>query len=255
MKDTLFLWKTILSKPEDGYRQISAATRIVWPLILIVAVALLAGLLLVPVVASDAYQGASVRANLDFMDRARAFPDAPAREQAAAQLASPLNRGFTVVSAVIGPALNFLAILLAASLVIWLLGLVLRQAVPFGIVLRIFAFTWAVFAWQSVLQSVILLMSDHQAVFAKVNTLIAFRYALAVPFSLSLVFPPGSLPPLAFLAVDFVTNIFNIIFYVLLAIGLRAQRANPATWKTGLTVGLVAILHFGIIAAPAFVMR
>jgi hypothetical protein len=98
-------------------------------------------------------------------------------------------------------------------------------------------------------------MSDHQAVFAKVNTLIAFRYALAVPFSLSLVFPPGSLPPLAFLAVDFVTNIFNIIFYVLLAIGLRAQRANPATWKTGLTVGLVAILHFGIIAAPAFVMR
>jgi hypothetical protein len=252
VKETFRLWKAIFTKPEEGYKQIAPETRLGLPMLFICVVLIAAGLLLIPVVTSDAYREASVRATLNYMDKASLLSDPGARKNAADALSSPLQHSIQLMNAVAGPVVSFFLALVSASGVLWLAGFALKSRIKFGVAMRVFAFTWAVFAWATLLQSVVLLLSDYEGMFARITTLAAFRYALSVPFSLSILFPPGSASPAVVLAVDFVTNLFNIIFYVLLFIGVRVQSEKPERWKAGAATGAVAFLHFLMVVVPAF---
>jgi hypothetical protein len=251
MKETFLLWKNIFTKPAEAYKQITPQTKIGFCLLLLLLVLTVSGLLLLPILTSAAYHDAYLRANLNFMEKSGLLTSPGVRKTATDNLNSPLTRGFLAIGPVIGPALSLLVVLFVASLVLWLVGLVTKNKVPFKAGLRVFAFTWAVYAWQALIQSVILLISDHQALLGKVHTMTDFSLALTVPFSLAALFPPGSVGLAAIVAIDFVTNIFNIIFYYLLYTGLRAQSVDQKTWKTGIAVGVLALFHFSLGFFPA----
>ncbi|MBN2352704.1 MAG: hypothetical protein JXD23_09075 [Spirochaetales bacterium] len=248
MRETFRLWKEIFSKPKEGFSRMTPYTRLGIPIAAILLVLLVAGFLIIPVATSDAYRSASSRAYRDFLSKSGMYADPEAAQSAAAELESPVGRSIQLMNLVAGPMFRFLFAAVIAAGFIWLAGFALRSRIRFGTALRVFVFCWAVFAWQALLTGIVLLLSDYGMALDHVNTLTALHFVLSVPFSLSIVFPPGFLSPLPLLVIDFSTNIFHIVFYWLLGVGIRAQSENPATWKTAVAVGGVALIHFLSIA-------
>ncbi len=253
MRETFRLWKDIFSRPNEGFGRITPHTRLGIPIAVILIALLVAGGLIIPIVTSDAYRSASSRAYRDFLTRSSLFAGPAAVKSAAAELESPVGRSIQLMNLVAGPMIRFPVAAVIAAGFIWLVGFAFRSRIRFGTALRVFVFSWAVLAWQALLTGVVLLLSDYRTALAHVSTLTALRYSLSVPFSLSIFIPPGTLSPVPLLAVDFVTNIFNLVFYWLLWNGVRAQSENPAAWKAAVAVGGIAVVHFFSIAVFAMV--
>ncbi len=247
VKETLLIWKNILTKPSTGYQEIKPTTNLLRPLLLLLLIALISGLLMIPVVKGTPYWEAYSRATLDAMDRLGQLAAPGARAAQVQAMGDPVMRNINALTAVIVPPLNLLFTLVVGTLLLWLTGFIVRNRIPFGVMLRLFAFTWLVPILAGLIQVVLVLIADHQALFGKANTFLDLSLTQMTPFSLAILFPPGSVGLLVILAVDFLTNIFHIIFYVMLFMGIRALGPDKRPWKAGVAAGVLLVFHFSFV--------
>ncbi len=244
MKETFDIWKKILTKPSSGYKEIHATTNLLRPLLLVAAVTMIAGLLMVPVVMGNPYAGAHTRASLDAMQKLGQLSDPGAREKWSAQLAAPEMRTINAVTAVLVPPLNLVLILIGGSILLWFVCLAVRNRLSLGVLLRLLTFTWLIPALGGVLQVFLVMIADQAALFGKVRTFLDLTLVQITPFSLAILFPQGSVSLLVILIIDFLTNIVNVIFYVLLFLGIRSLAPDKRPWKTAVPVGVFFFFNF-----------
>lgn len=240
MKETLQIWGRIFTSPSEGYRRITPQTKIGVPLLIVLLLSVASGALMIPVISSDAYLEASSRGSLEVIESRLGTLTEADREMMAAQTSSPLARNINIISALLGPPIMLMLTLLAGALVLWVASLIFKPAFAYWIAFRLLIFTSVVLILQGAVQAGILLLSDFTARFNSVTTMRGLSAAANTALNAAIFIPDGALPDWLLVAVGYVTDVFHIIFFVLLFFGVRAAQKDASAGRAAIPVAFLA---------------
>ena len=241
MQNTFKLWKDIIINPFEGYKNVNDKTKILLPLLTIIALFLLSITMLVPIMLSDSYSEAIVRVQISTMaDRGNEM----SLEQQAAmadQMKSPMIRNITIASSYAGGLITFLLItLLVAFILKLIISSVKKEKVKFSLVFKIMLFATIVSMVQSLLKNGITLSGNWERILSRVTDTGSLQLALQSPISLAALFDPAKVGHSIYMLIDAFTDIFNWIYYVLLYAGLKI--ATELEKKQALIITIVIAL-------------
>lgn len=231
MKESLQIWGKIFTSPSEGYQRITPRTKFAFPLLVVLILATLAGAIMLPVITSQAFRDASLRAGMAMLERQVGTLSNNDREVIQTQMDSPLNRNITLVSTLLGSPVSFMIMILLGALVLMIMGKIMKMRVTWGMSLRLFIFTAPVLIVQMLARGSVLLFSDYATRLNAVSTMREFTLAQTASLSAATFIPATSLPYWLYAAIDYVTDIFHIIFFVLLFIGVRALTQESSTGR------------------------
>lgn len=246
MKKTILLWKEILSNPFEGYKGINDSTKIFPPLLIIIVLFLISTTMIIPIMTSEAYGDALVRVQLANMAEQGQEMSAEQQAAMAEQIKSPMVRNITVVSAYIGGIITFIGINLLTALILKLVaGAVKKEAVKFSLLFKVLLFALIVSMVQSLVKMGITLSGDWQRALARATENADLQMALQAPVSLAALLDPKALGRQLYFLVDYVTDFFNWIYYVLLYAGLKSAVGLEKKQALIITI-ITAVLALGI---------
>ena len=222
MKDTFKLWKDIIANPFEGFKGLNDNTKIIWPLLTIIVLFLISTSLLIPILSSDEYSQAIVRAQVTSAAEKGNPMSNEQIEAMSKQMTSPMIKNITLVSSFVGGLITFMAITLLVSLILKLfVSSVKKDKVKFSLILKIILFTTIIAMVQSLLKAGITITGNWERVLSRVNETSQLQFALTSPISLAALFDLSSLGDSLYMLLDAFTDIFNWIYYIFLYAGLK----------------------------------
>ena len=182
------IWKNIIVNPFEGFSGVTDETKWFLPLIAILILVFLSTVLFVPIMQSDEYTGALMRATVN--QQAEKGVDMSLEQQKAMseQLSSPLIKKITIASALGGGIITFVIIMLLTALFIKLLAAILKNKVKFLLIFKVLIFISIITIVQSLIKSGITLSGDWARILNKVNDMTGLKLALSAPVSLAAIF-------------------------------------------------------------------
>jgi hypothetical protein len=238
-------WKNIISNPFEGFSEINNETKWFLPLLTIIILLLISTSLLIPIMQSDEYIGALVRATTSQQAEKGVEMSTEAQEAMAKQLNSPMIKNITIASALGGGTITFIVILILNSLLIMLLSAILKNKIKFSLIFKIMIFISIISIVQSLIKSGITLSGDYARILSRVNDTTGLKLALAAPVSLAALFSVETLGSTGYFLLDAVTDIFNWIYYIFLYAGLKISAGLQK--KHALMVTIITAVIFIII--------
>jgi hypothetical protein len=253
MKNTFILWKHIISNPFEGYGKLNGGTKVFPPLLVIIVLFLLSLVIMIPMQNSDVYSDAVVRIQTAVMADQGNEMSAEQQTAMAEQMKSPMVRNITIVSTFVGGLFSFMAITLLMALFMKLIaGGFKKESVKFALIFKIILFASIVSMVQSLLKMGITVTGDWQRALSRVNSAAELQFALQSPISLAALFDPVQMGRQVYFLIDYVTDIFNWIYYIFIyaglkvAVGLEKKQALIATI-------LVALISMAVALAFTFI--
>lgn len=223
MKNTFILWKNIIANPFDGFRDLKESTKLFPALLVIIVLFLFSMILLIPIMSSPAYGDAVARVQSTVMAQRGTEMSAEQQAAMAEQLKSPVVRNITIVSAVAGGLISYMAVLLVMTLVLMLvIGAVRKEKIRFSLVLKLLLFTAIVSMVQSLVKMGITLSGDWLRVLSRVTDTPSLQAALNSPVSLAALMDVSAVGRQVYYLVDYITDVFNWVYYIFLYAGLKA---------------------------------
>jgi len=242
MKSTLILWKEIIGNPFSGYKKLGDDTKLFLPFLIIVILFLLSLAMMIPMQSSDVYSDALVRIQQAAMSERGTEMSAEQVEAMSRQMRSPMVRNITTASTFVIGLISYIGITLLIALFLKLIsGGLRKESVKYSLVLKIMLFAAIVTMVQSLVKMGITVTGDWQRALARVNTSTDLQFALQSPISLAAFFDPASMGRQVFYIVDYLTDIFNWIYYIFLYAGLRSSLAMDKGKALTATV-LIAVI-------------
>ena len=243
--DFLKTWKNIILDPFEGFIEVREETKWFLPLLTILILLLVSIALIIPLMQSNEYTGALVRATVS--QQAEKGVEMSTEQQAAMseRLSSPMMKKITIASALGGGVITFVIIMLINTLLIKLFAAIMKEKVKFSLIFRILIFISIISISQSLIKSGIALSGDWAGILNRVNDTSGLKLALSAPISLAALFSADTLGPTGYFLLDSLTDIFNWLYYIFLYAGLKISAG--LTKKHSLMVIIISAAVFIII--------
>jgi len=239
-------WKNILFSPKEGFREIDENTRIFVPIVIVLAISLIAVSFMIPIITSHVYLQKGVNIQLEKMGK---NVSSGAVEQANKSVESNFTKIITIAGAYIGSIASYLLIFYAGALVLLLLVKIFKGGnVSYKLLLRIVIFAAIITSFQGLIKVLIVYFSDWQNAVAAATTAGGLKNAVQSSLSLAVFLDPKSTGKLLFFIVDYFTDIFNIIYFVFIYYGLVSAGKIIENKSAGIT-----IVYALFAALPGFV--
>lgn len=253
MKETFILWKDIISNPFEGFGKLKEGTRLLPPLLVIIVLFLLSLVLMIPMQSSDVYSDAVVRIQTAVMADQGNEMSTEQQDAMAERMKSPMIRNITILSTFVGGLFSFMAIILLLALFMkFLSGGLKKESVKFSLLLKMILFASIVSVVQSMLKMGLTISGDWQRALSRVNSAAELQFALQSPVSLAAFFDPAQMGRQVYFLLDYVTDIFNWIYYVFIYAGLKA--AVGLEKKSALIVTItVVVISMAVALAFTFI--
>ena len=239
------IWKNIVSNPFEGFSEVKDETKWFLPLLILLILILISTALIIPLMQSDEYIGALVRATISQQAEKGVEMSKEAQTAMADQLGSPLMKKITIASALGGGTITFVIIMLINTLVIKLLTAIMKEKTKFSLILKILIFISIISIVQSLIKSGITLSGDWTRILSRVNDTTGLKLALSAPVSLAALFQVDTLGSTGYFLLDALTDIFNWIYYIFLYAGLKVSAG--LTKKHALIVTVITAVVFMLI--------
>ncbi len=246
MFKSLLVWKKILTSPSEGFKDVDENTKVFIPIVLVLIIALIAVSFVVPITTSKVYMEKSISLQLAKM---KAKGMSVSMEQARKGAESGVTKTITVISAYAGSVIMYLVMFYLGAFVLWLLVKIFKGGeVSYKLLFRVVVFSTIVTVIGGVVNGLIVYFSDWRSAVASATSISELGDAIKANLSLAAFFSRATLGKVLFYLVDYVTNIFNILYFVLIYFGLAV--AGRVESKKAVGIAIV----FGIISAiPGFV--
>lgn len=223
MKNTFILWKEIIANPFEGYAKVNDTTKVIWPLLTIILLFIISISMMVPMMTSEAYGDATVRTQIAAMAERGSEMSAEQQAAMAEQMKSPMVRNITIASAYVGGLIAFMGITLIVALILKLIvSGVKKDKIKYSLVLKVILFASAVSMVQSLVKTGITISGDWERALARVTNGADLQLALQSPISLAAILDPANMSRQLYFLIDYVSDIFNWIYYIFLYAGLKA---------------------------------
>jgi hypothetical protein len=235
-------WKNIISNPFEGFSELGNKTKWFLPLLTLLILLLVSIALIIPLMQSDEYTGALVRATVS--QQAGKGVEMSIEQQTAMseQLSSPMMKKITIASALGGGVITFVIIMLINTLLIKLLTAIMKGKAKFSLIFKILIFISIISIVQSLIKSGIVLSGDWARILNRVNDTDGLKLALSAPVSLAALFSADTLGSTGYFLLDALTDIFNWLYYIFLYAGLKV--AAGLTKKHALAVTVITAVVF-----------
>lgn len=221
-------WKQVLFDPFNGFREISADTKVGVPTLVCAIIAMGIAALLIPVMTHPAYVDASLRVQMEVLEEAMGQELSEAQiSQLEERLSSPGMRTWTIVSTVVGSGIAVIIGLLLIAVLVWLGARLGGRPVRFRHAYAVGVFAYPVRLLGSLLTEILVVSADPYTLFQNVRTFADLTYALEPPLSLAAVLTPSEVGHVVYALVNAATDIFFILYLVLLYAGLVASIGVP----------------------------
>ena len=217
------IWKNIISSPFEGFAQVNDETKWFLPLIAILILIFLSIALTIPIMQSDEYIGALVRATVSQQTEKGVEMSLEQQTAMSEQLNSPIIKKITIASALGGGIITFVIIMLLTALFIKLLSAIFKNKVKFLLIFKILIFISIISIVQSLVKSGITLSGDWTRILNKVTDMAGLKQALSASVSLAALFSVDKIGSNGYFLLDTLTDIFNWIYYIFLYIGLQVS--------------------------------
>lgn len=253
MVNCIRIWKNIISNPFEGFTEVKDETKWFLPLVLILILILVSTTLLIPLMQSDEYIGALVRATTNQQAEKGVEMSLEAQTAMKEQLSSPLIKNITIASALGGGTITFLIIMLLNALLIKILAALVKEKTKFSLIFKILIFISIISIVQSFIKSGITLSGDWARILNRVNDTTGLKLALSAPVSLAALFSVDTIGSTGYFLLDALTDIFNWINYIFLyaglsvSAGLSKYHALKVTIITAVVFILIGVLFNFII--------
>ena len=227
-------WKNVLFNPKDGFKEIDENTKIFVPIIIVLVISLIAVSFMIPIITSRIYLQKSVDIQLAKM-RKSALPAAV--ERANKSVESKTTKIIAISGAYIGSIATYLLIFYAGALVLLLLVKIFKGGnVSYKLLLRIVIFAALITDFQGLIRVLIVYFSDWQSAVAASTTTGDLKSAVQSPLSLAVFLDPRTAGKVLYFIVDYFTDIFNIIYFILIYNGLVSAGKITKNKSIGITV-------------------
>ncbi|MBI9101397.1 MAG: YIP1 family protein [Spirochaetales bacterium] len=242
---SILLWKDIIFSPFEGFKKVTAETRILLPLLVLVI--LLAGsiAMLMPIMQSEAYGQAIVRSQIAAMAEKGQEMSNEQQEAMREQLSSPMVKNITIASAFGGGIITFIAILLISSLLIMVASKLFKGAVTYKMAMKILIYAGIISVIHGLVKNGITLSGNYTRILNQVQDTGALQLALTSQVSLAALFSAETLGSVGYFLMDTLTDIFNWIYFIFIYAGLKSAGNLDKKQAGGVT--LVYILCYIII--------
>ncbi len=222
MIKTFKLWKEIIINPFNGYKGLDDNTKIGIPLVSIIFLFLISTFLLVPIMKSDSYFEAITRVQITNMAEHGNELSTERQNEMAEQFKSPLVRNMTVVMPFVTGLLLFLLYTLFVTFILkFIISAIKKERIKFSLILKIILFTSIIYMIQIILKNSITITGDWLRALKRANDTSSLQMALQTPISLAALLDPGKTGKIIYFLIDFLTDIFNWLYYVFLYAGLK----------------------------------
>ncbi|ADN02872.1 YIP1 family protein [Spirochaeta thermophila] len=220
-------WKQVLFDPFNGFKDVSVGTKVGMPTLMCALLAMVITALLVPVMTHPAYQEALVRMQVQTLEAMGQELSEAQVSQMEQQLSSPGIRTWSIVSSVVGSGISVVVGLLLVGVLVWVGARVGGVAVRFRHAYAVGVFAYPVLLLGSLIREILVVSADPYALFRNVRTSLDLGYALQPPLSLAAVLTPSDLGHVGYALVNAATDIFSILYLVLLYAGLVSSVGVP----------------------------
>ncbi len=246
MFESLLVWKKIMVSPSEGFREVDENTKVFIPIILLLIVALIAVSFVVPITTSKVYIEKSLSLQLTKM---KAKGMNISMEQARKGAESGVTKTITLVSAYAGNVIVYLITFYLGAFVLWLLVKIFKAGeVSYKLLFRVVVFSAIVTVIGGLINGLIVYFSDWRAAVASATNVSELGDAVKADLSLAAFFDRTTLGKIPFYLLDYVTSIFNILYFVLIYYGLVFAGKVKSEKAVSITV------IFGILSSiPGFV--
>ena len=242
------IWKNIVSNPFEGFSEVKDETKWFLPLLILLILILISTALIIPLMQSDEYIGALVRATISQQAEKGVEMSAEAQTDMAEQLSSPMIKNITIASALGGGVITFIVIMLINTLLIKLFAAIMKEKTNFSLIFKILIFISIISIVQSLIKSGITLSGDWARILNRVNDTTGLKLALSAPVSLAALFSVETLGPTGYFMMDALTDIFNWIYYIFLYAGLKVSAGLTKKHALKVTIITAAVfLSIGLI--------
>jgi len=249
MKNTFKLWKDIIANPFEGYKGLNENTKILLPLLTIIVLFVISITMIVPILLSEPYSEAIVRAQIATMAERGNEMSSEQQAAMAEQMKSPMVKNITIASSYAGGLLTFFLMTLAAALILKLtVSSMKKDKVKFSLVFKILIFASIVAMVQSILKMGITLTGNWERALSRVNDTGSLQQVLQTPISLAALFDASGMNRTLYMLIDTLTDVFNWIYYIFVYAGLKV--AVQLEKKQALTATIIiAVISVAIGAA------
>lgn len=221
MSETLVLWKDIISSPREGFGRLENKTKIILPLLILFVLLAGSGLLQIPLVTSEVYSRAMIKIGAAQAEKMGVEMTDEMLEAIEKQQSSPLQRTIVMVSIIVVPIITLLLVMLLETLFLLVACKILKAEITFQLLFKMLIFISLFRVLGTLLNYVFLFLSDWKSALAAVTTTVEYQDALVSEFSLAAFLDRQALGNQLFFAIDYLTNIFMILYYVFCALGLK----------------------------------
>ncbi|MBN2050570.1 MAG: YIP1 family protein [Spirochaetales bacterium] len=221
MKNGILLWKEIITEPSRGFTQIGKDTKIFLPLLVILALTLVATALLLPIVRSPEYTKAVITVQEQTMQEKGSPLSREQAEAMADQLSSDRMKTITTVSTLVGGLFGYLIMLMVSWLLFKLILVIFKTPASMGLLFKVLVYLALFTAVQSILKTVVTLSGNWERMLALVQTTDDFKMALQSPISLAALVSYKKVGTTAYFIIDTLTDIFNYLYYGYLYVALH----------------------------------
>ncbi|HAK45631.1 MAG TPA: hypothetical protein DCO79_06890 [Spirochaeta sp.] len=238
MKKTFQLWSNMFASPSKGFPELTPATPILMPII-VVLILVLAGLfMLMPILGSDAYLDALGRVQVNTLVERGTEMSTEQLEMMEQQLKSDQMRTINLATTIGGGLIGYIIILLVYALILLILTRIFKEKPGFKHLFKLLIFLAVISAVQGIVKNGITLLSNYERILSKVQYTADLQWAITSPVSLAALFNPAKTGPTLYTVIDAVTDIFNWIYFIYLYFGLKFSAGLAR--KKALTITIIA---------------
>lgn len=253
MKKTLMLWKEIFSNPFEGFKGIDDSTKIFPPLLIVILLFIATQALMIPIMNSDVYGDAMARVQIAAM--AEQGREMSSEQQAAMmeQMKSPMVRNINIVSALVGGSIIIVVITLITALILKLIvSAVKKDTVKFSLIFKILLFIMLITMIQSLVKMGVTHLGNWERALARITKASELQMVVQSPISLAAILDPQEMSRQLYFLVDYVTDIFNWIYYIFFYAAMRSTIALDKNKALIITV-VLAVISAGLGIAFTFI--
>jgi hypothetical protein len=204
---SLALWKGIFANPIEGFKQITPETKVGLPILLILLMALIAGLILIPIATDPAYSDTQYRLVMKMQgDRMGETQKAELQKY----YASDTNKIVSVFQYPLGFLINGVIGLFLSALVLFIIGKIFKAEIDFGKALRITVFAAAVVWIGMIIKGGIAVLSDWKSALSSAESMLDINGVIMAPVSLAAFFSSAAIGRIPYLILNIVTDVFTI---------------------------------------------
>jgi hypothetical protein len=248
MKNSISLWGQIIPSPIKGFSNVNKETGVALPLIVVLLLVLASSMLLIPILSSDAYTDAMVRAQINSMQEKGTELSTEQIELMSQQFTSGNVKTITLLTSIIGGVFGYVLMLVVSVFLLKLFTVIAKEKISLKLLLRILVFVAIISVLQMLIKNFITVFTDYERILSRVQNTSDLQYALSSPVSLAAIFTPGKISTSLYFLIDAITDIFNWLYYGYLFAGLKAAAGLSTSKALKITI-ISAIVMIAITLA------